>query len=74
MYKRQILIDATTGFTEQDSKVAGFAHEQGKACIVAVNKWDAVEKAVSYTHLAEKTSQPFVHFKCHRIDAAERRL
>ena len=39
-----ILIDATTGFTEQDSKVAGFAHEQGKACIVAVNKWDAVEK------------------------------
>ena len=39
-----IMIDATTGFTEQDSKEAGFAHEQGKACIVAVNKWDAVEK------------------------------
>ena len=39
-----IMIDATTGFTEQDSKVAGYAHEQGKACIVAVNKWDAVEK------------------------------
>ena len=39
-----ILIDATVGFTEQDSKVAGFAHEQGKACIIAVNKWDAVEK------------------------------
>ncbi len=39
-----ILIDATVGFTEQDSKVAGYAHEQGKACIVAVNKWDAVEK------------------------------
>ena len=39
-----ILIDATTGFSEQDSKVAGFAHEQGKACIIAVNKWDAVEK------------------------------
>lgn len=39
-----ILIDATAGFTEQDSKVAGFAHEQGKACIIAVNKWDAVEK------------------------------
>ena len=37
-----ILIDATEGFTEQDSKVAGYAHEQGKACIVAVNKWDAV--------------------------------
>jgi len=39
-----IMIDAVTGFTEQDSKVAGYAHEQGKACIVAVNKWDAVEK------------------------------
>ena len=33
-----ILIDATEGFTEQDSKVAGYAHEQGKACIIAVNK------------------------------------
>ena len=33
-----IMIDATEGFTEQDSKVAGFAHEQGKACIIAVNK------------------------------------
>ena len=39
-----IMIDGTEGFTEQDSKVAGYAHEQGKACIVAVNKWDAVEK------------------------------
>ena len=39
-----IMIDAQEGFTEQDSKVAGIAHEQGKACIIAVNKWDAVEK------------------------------
>jgi ribosome-associated GTPase engA len=39
-----IVIDASVGFTEQDSKVAGYAHEQGKGCIVAVNKWDAVEK------------------------------
>lgn len=39
-----IMIDATEGFTEQDSKVAGIAHEQGKACIIAVNKWDLVEK------------------------------
>ena len=37
-----IMIDATEGFTEQDSKVAGLAHEQGKAAIIAVNKWDAV--------------------------------
>ena len=39
-----IMIDALEGFTEQDSKIAGYAHEQGKACIVAVNKWDAIEK------------------------------
>lgn len=39
-----IMIDALEGFTEQDSKVAGLALEQGKACIIAVNKWDAVEK------------------------------
>ena len=39
-----IMIDATEGFTEQDSKVAGIALDQGKACIIAVNKWDAVEK------------------------------
>ncbi len=39
-----IVIDAEVGFTEQDSKVAGYAHEQGKASIIAVNKWDAIEK------------------------------
>ena len=39
-----IVIDALVGFTDQDSKVAGYAHEQGKACIVAVNKWDAIDK------------------------------
>ncbi len=39
-----IMIDALEGFTEQDSKVAGIAHEAGKACIIAVNKWDAYEK------------------------------
>ena len=44
-----IMIDAVEGFTEQDSKVAGYAHEQGKACIVAVNKWDAVEDKTDKT-------------------------
>ncbi len=39
-----IVIDAEVGFTEQDSKIAGYAHEQGKASIIAVNKWDAIEK------------------------------
>lgn len=47
-----ILIDAQVGFTEQDSKVAGIAHEAGKACIIAVNKWDAIEKD-------EKTMQEY---------------
>lgn len=38
------LIDAIEGFTEQDSKVVGYAHNQGKAIIICVNKWDIVEK------------------------------
>lgn len=47
-----IMIDATEGITEQDTKVAGLAHEAGKACILAVNKWDAIEKN-------DKTMQEF---------------
>lgn len=47
-----IMIDATEGFTEQDSKIAGYAHEQGKASVVAINKWDAIEKD-------DKTMQEF---------------
>ncbi len=39
-----LLIDATEGVTEQDAKIAGIAHERGKGMIVAVNKWDAIEK------------------------------
>lgn len=47
-----IMIDAEAGVTEQDTKVAGLAHEAGKACILAVNKWDAIEKN-------DKTMQEF---------------
>ena len=39
-----IVIDATEGVTEQDAKIAGIAHERGKGIIVAINKWDAIEK------------------------------
>ncbi len=39
-----LVIDATEGVTEQDAKIAGIAHERGKGIIIAVNKWDAVEK------------------------------
>ncbi|MCL2077853.1 MAG: ribosome biogenesis GTPase Der [Oscillospiraceae bacterium] len=39
-----MMLDAVEGFTEQDSKVAGYAHEKGKASVIAVNKWDLIEK------------------------------
>ena len=39
-----VVIDATEGVTEQDAKIAGIAHERGKGIIIAVNKWDAIEK------------------------------
>ncbi len=55
-----ILIDAQVGFTEQDSKVAGIAHEAGKACIVCVNKWDAVEKdGKTMQEMQKKLEQDF---------------
>lgn len=47
-----IMIDAEEGPTEQDTKIAGMAHEAGKGCIIAVNKWDAIEKD-------DKTMQEF---------------
>jgi len=40
-----IMIDAKDGVTEQDTKIAGYAHEQGKASIIAINKWDSIEKS-----------------------------
>ncbi len=39
-----IMLDANEGVTEQDTKISGYAHDQGKACILVVNKWDIVEK------------------------------
>lgn len=49
-----LVIDAVEGVTEQDAKIAGIAHERGKAVIIAVNKWDAIEKdnktVNQYTH------------------------
>lgn len=64
-----ILIDANEGITEQDEKIAGIAHEAGKACIVVVNKWDLVEKDNSSTktftddifnHLGYMTYAPLI--------------
>ena len=53
-----IMIDATEGVTEQDTKVAGLAHEAGKASIIVVNKWDLVEKdGKTMDHMREKVRQ-----------------
>ena len=49
-----ILIDAVEGVTEQDTKIAGLAHEAGKASIIVVNKWDLVDKDTNT--MAEKTA------------------
>lgn len=46
-----VLLDATQGIAEQDVKIAGFVHDEGKPCVIAVNKWDAVEKD---THTVNK--------------------
>lgn len=50
-----ILIDANEGVTEQDTKIAGLAHEAGKACIIVANKWDTVEKETQTMN--EKTAE-----------------
>ena len=50
-----IMIDAQDGVTEQDTKIAGYAHEQGKASIVVVNKWDLVEKETGTLEEYRKT-------------------
>lgn len=50
-----IMIDAKDGVTEQDTKIAGYAHEQGKASIIVVNKWDLVEKETGTLEEYRKT-------------------
>ena len=50
-----IMIDAQDGVTEQDTKIAGYAHEQGKASIIIVNKWDLVEKETGTLEEYRKT-------------------
>lgn len=50
-----IMIDAKDGVTEQDAKIAGYAHEQGKASIIVVNKWDLIEKETGTLEEYRKT-------------------
>ena len=49
-----LVIDAVEGVTEQEAKIAGIAHDSGKAVIIAVNKWDAIEKNDKTTNEYEK--------------------
>jgi GTP-binding protein len=57
-----VMIDAQDGVTEQDTKIAGYAHEQGKAVIIAVNKWDLVEKSTGTLEEYRKKVQQDLEF------------
>ena len=57
-----LVIDAQEGITEQDAKIAGIAHESGKAVIVAVNKWDAIEKDDKTVYKYEKDIKNVLSF------------
>ena len=57
-----VVIDATEGVTEQDAKIAGIAHDRGKGIIVAVNKWDAVEKTDKTMREHEKKIRQILSF------------
>ncbi|HHY90049.1 MAG TPA: ribosome biogenesis GTPase Der, partial [Clostridiales bacterium] len=57
-----MVIDATIGVTEQDKKIAGYAHEQGKACLIVVNKWDLIEKDTNTMNVFRKDIQTELAF------------
>lgn len=60
-----LLIDAAEGISEQDSKIAGYAHDSGRACIIAVNKWDLIDKDDRTMDAFRKTVEetlPFMHY------------
>lgn len=57
-----IMIDAQDGVTEQDTKIAGYAHNKGKACIIAINKWDLIEKETNTMEDYKKTVQEKLSF------------
>ncbi len=57
-----IMIDATEGITEQDTKIAGYVHEQGKACIIAINKWDLVDKETNTMNEFKKRVKEGLNF------------
>lgn len=63
-----IVIDATEGVTEQDAKIAGIAHENGKGIIIAVNKWDAIEKMTrQFMNIPIKSGRFFLLWHMQRL-------
>lgn len=63
-----LVIDAEEGVTEQDAKIAGIAHERGKGMIIAVNKWDAIEKMIRRFIVSRKRSEtPFLLCRMQRL-------
>ncbi len=64
-----IMMDANEGICEQDTKIAGYAHEQGKACILAVNKWDAVENKTGKTmkEFSDRLREEFAYMSYAKI-------
>ena len=57
-----LVIDAAEGVTEQDAKIAGIAHERGKGMIIAVNKWDAIEKDTNTSNKFSKKIREILSF------------
>lgn len=57
-----VVIDATTGVTEQDQRIAGIAEEKGKACVIVVNKWDLIEKNNNTLQEYEEEVRDKLHF------------
>lgn len=57
-----VMIDALDGITEQDVKIAGFVHEEGKPCVIAVNKWDTVEKDTHTADLYDRSIEEDLSF------------
>jgi GTP-binding protein len=59
-----VMIDAKDGVTEQDTKIAGYAHEEGKGIIIAINKWDLIEKENStYKKFTDQTREKLAYLK-----------
>ncbi|MCL2036433.1 MAG: ribosome biogenesis GTPase Der [Oscillospiraceae bacterium] len=58
-----IMIDAVEGYTEQDSKIAGYAHEKGKASVIAINKWDLLPQIIEQNNLGNRTDKAMDEYR-----------